>query len=234
MKKPNIIRAAPLAAFLVLLVSFSFASPHTPGRVISLAGLVVNAQTLSPIESAQIFDADGHKLGATDKNGYYKISFNADKPGEIHFELKIVKPGFQNFTQNEHWGDLGNTQTIMYFGLRASNAKSKSFSSFGDNHDLSYANVFAHFDKVRHERDFDSKLEAAKAGNQHVLVQVDGKFYIVDSNGWIQLNSDKDLVSVDNKKVTSADMLNNLIKRKDVTGMTPVESQEAKFLIHTR
>jgi hypothetical protein len=234
MKKPNIIRAALLAAFLVSLVSFSFASPRLPERVISLAGLVVNAQTLSPIESAQIFDAEGHKLGTTDKNGYYKIRFNADKPGEIHFELKIEKQGFQSFTQNEHWGDLGDTQTIMYFGLKASNAKSKSFSSFGDNHDLSYANVLAHFDKVRHEREFDGKLEAAKTGNQHVLVQIDGKCYIVDNSGWIQLNSDKDLVSIDNKKVVSADKLNDLVKRKDVSGMTPVESKEAKFLIHTR
>ena len=70
MKKPNIIRAALLAAFLVSLVSFSFASGRFPTRVISLAGLVVNAQTLSPVESAQIFDAEGHKLGTTDKNGY--------------------------------------------------------------------------------------------------------------------------------------------------------------------
>lgn len=234
MKKPNIIKAALLAAFLVSLVSFTFASTNLPTRVISLAGLVVNAQTLSPVESAQIFDAEGHKLGTTDKNGYYKISFNADKPGEIYFALKIKKQGFQSFTQNEHWGDLADTQTIMYFGLSATNEKSKSFSSFGDNHDLSYANVLTRFDKVKHERDFNNKLETAKTGNQNVLLQVDGKFYIVDNSGWIQLNSDKDLVSIDNKKVVSADKLNDFVKRKDVTGMTPVESKEAKFLIHTK
>jgi hypothetical protein len=234
MKKPNIISGALLAAFLVSLVSFSFASTRFPERIINLAGLVVNAQTLSPIESAQIFDAEGHKLGTTDKNGYYKISFNADKPGEIHFVLKIEKQGLEGFTQSEHWGDLGSTKTVMYFGLKASKSDSKCFSSFGDNHDLSYSDVLAHFDKVKLERNFDAKLEAAKAGNQNVLVQVDGKCYIVDNNGWIQLDSDKDLVSVDHKKVLSADKLNDFIKRKDITGMTPIESEEAKFLIRTK
>jgi hypothetical protein len=56
----------------------------------------------------------------------------------------------------------------------------------------------------------------------------------VDSNGWIALNSDKDLVSIDNKQVVSADKLNSIVKRKNIKGMTPVDSKDAKFLIRTK
>jgi len=234
MKRPNTIRTGSLVAFFALLALFT--SARLAERVVNLAGLVVNAQTMSPIESVEIFDGSGYKLGSTDKNGYYKISFNADATGDIRFELKVSKKGFQTLNQNEHWGNLGNAQNIMYFGLKASGSSARSFSSLanGSANDLGYDNVLKGFDKVRKDRDFENKLEAAKAGNENVLVQVEGKYYIVDSNGWIELHSDKDMVSIDNKQIVSADKLNSTLKRKNIKGMTPVDSKDAKFLIHTK
>ena len=95
----------------------------------------------------------------------------------------------------------------MYFGVQKSGSAAKPFSSLanGNTNDLGYNSVLKGFDKVKKDRDFDHKLESAKAGNENVLVQVDGKYYIVDSNGWIELHSDKELVSIDNKRVVQAD-----------------------------
>src|ERR1700758_4791763 len=75
LNKPIAAKSGLLTALLISLVSFSFASKPIPGRVISLAGLVINAQTLLPIESAKILDNEGHTLGTTNKDGYYKIRF---------------------------------------------------------------------------------------------------------------------------------------------------------------
>jgi hypothetical protein len=228
-----------LITLIIIFSAFSFASKKKVGiRNIDLAGLVVNAQTLSPIESAKIYDSDGKLLGTTDKNGYYNVRISYGKSGEMYFKVKIVKEGFHDFVQNEHWGDLGDTRKIMYFGLKASHSNVSSFSTFGDSgsnsNDLSYDGVISHFDKVKAQKDFNDKLENVKAGNEDVLVQIDGSFYIVDNSGWIKLNTDKDLVSVDDRQMLTADKLNSSIKRKDVKWMTPLDKKGAKFAIYTR
>lgn len=238
MNKPFAIKSAFVIAFISLF-SLQFVSARvTSDRSIELAGLVINAQNLSPIDAVQIYDADNNLLGSTDKNGYYHIHFSYTKTGEIYFKLKIVKDGFQNFTQSEHWGNLNNPKNIMYFGLRASQATATSFASFADNRssvsDLGYNSVLNYFSKVKEEKEFNDQLTQAKAGNEKVLVQISGKFYIIDSNGWIQINSDKDAILINDKQVLIADQLNATIKRKDVKWMTPIDSKQARFAIHTR
>lgn len=238
----NKLITSKLATVIILLIfsfSTSFASVrHFDARNIQLAGLVVNAQTLAPVESAKIYDEENNELGTTDKNGYYKITISYTKSGELDFKLKIIKQGFKTFLQHEHWGNLSdNTSHIMYFGLTTANSNAETFATFANssnNNDLSYDNVSANFSKVREQSEFNSKLKNAKAGNENVFIQVDGKFYIVDSSGWIQVNSASDLVSVNNEQVLKADHLNAAIKRKDIKWMTPLDSKEAKFAIYTK
>jgi len=237
--KPIIAKLAIATMLIILSFSSLFASiRHFDARNIELAGLVVNAQTLSPVESAKIYDEENNELGTTDKNGYYKITISYAKSGELDFKLRIIKQGFKTFFQHEHWGNLpDDTRHIMYFGMQASNSKAETFATFANslnNNDLSYDNVSGNFGKVREQRAFNSKLENAKAGNENVFIQVDGKFYIVDSNGWIQVNSAIDLVSLNNELVLKADQLNAAIKRKDIKWMTPLDSKEAKFAIYTK
>lgn len=239
MNKPIAAKLVTAILLVILSASFSFASiGNIDTRNIYLAGLVVNAQTLSPIEYAKIYDTDNNLLGTTDKYGYYNITFKYNKSGEIYFKLKIVKQGFKAFVQNEHWGNLTDgTKHIMYFGLRASNSDAETFATFANssnNNDLGYDNVSANVHKVKEQKEFNDKLANAKAGNQNTLIRVNNKFYIVDNSGWIQLNSDKDLISIDGLQVLAADHLNATIKRKDIKGMTPVDDKEAKFAIYTK
>lgn len=223
---------------IIALVVFTLPRTFASGvqRTVSIAGLVFNVQTMAPVIAAKIHGTNGELLGATDKNGYYNISFNFMADGDLYFKLKIVKDGFADFTQKEHWGG-GDARNVMYFGLEAPHSGSRSFSSFAGNrghvNDLSYANVLNHFDKVKKEKEFNDKLTHAKTGNEDVLVNIDGKFFIVDNSGWIQLNSDKDPVAVDGR-VMPADQLNAAIKRKSVKWMSPVDSKGAKFAIRTR
>lgn len=239
MSKHIVIKPVLIAVLMTVLSSFSFASKIAlPIRVINFAGLVFDAGTLSPVDAAKIYDGDGNLLGSTDKRGYYNVTINYAKSGEMYFKVKIEKQGFQNLEHSEHWGNLGDTKTIMYFGLKASHSDAKPFSSFGGNtpikDDLGYENVLHHFDKVKLEKEFNDKLATSKAGNENVLIKIDDQFYIVDRTGWIKINSEKDPISIDGERVLTADKLNSTIKRKDVKGMTPLDSKEAKFAIYTK
>jgi len=205
-------------------------------RNIDIAGLVVDSKTLLPIEGAGIFGADEKLLGKTDVRGYFKISLSFMADGEMRFKLKIIKKGYNNIMQSEHWGSLpGNTKALMYFGLDKGSG-SNSFSKLVNKAigDLDYHNTLEHFDQVKIARTFDNKLSAAKAGNQDVLVKVDDKFYIVDETGWIAITSDKDSILINKKQLVIADKINGIVKRKNIKWMTPLDAKNTKFAVYTK
>ncbi len=227
----------------IKILIFLFGLPiHSIGnlnmRNIDIAGLIVNSQTLLPIESAKIYDSEDKILGVTDKKGYYKIRINYTKSGSVNFRLKIIKQGYHVFFQHENWADISsNMKTKMYFGLQGLNSGINSFSTFAENsinsHDLSYDCVFNNFKKVRDQKEFNDKLEKAKSGNENVFFQIDSKFFIVNDNGWIQIKSEQDSISLNERQVIAANMLNSIIKRKDIKSMTPLVSRNEKFAIYT-
>ena len=238
MVKPNLTKLTATLFFLILSVNFLIAAKKANSvRSLEIAGLVVDAKTLLPLGSVMIYDAGNHLLATTDKNGYYDVKLSIEQSGEMIFSLKIKKGGYHQIIQNEHWGNLSDgAKSMFYFGLKKSGDNTTSFSKLVNgrlSNDLSYANVADNFSNAKAERMFDNKIAEAKAGNQNVLIQVDGAYYIADESGWIKLNSVKDSVSIDNKRVVAADELNAIVKRSDVKGMTPVNSQKAKFAIYT-
>lgn len=233
MKLQNLIVAAALA----VLSGFT-AKAAANARTIAIAGLIVDAQTMQPLESAEVDDVNGNRLGVTDKNGYYKISFNVAETGDIKFGVKIKKEGYRPAAQNDHWGDLPDGfGTYFYFGLQKNGSNVKSFSqlgrSSGGNHALDYDGVMNGFKKVHADNTILAGLEKAKQGNENVLFQVAGKYYVVDAGGWIALDSDKDMVSVDDKKLIRADELNAVIKRKNIHSMTTVDAADHKVAVYT-
>jgi hypothetical protein len=191
---------------------------------------------LTPLEGAKIYDSENKLLGTTDKNGYYKVKIIYQKEGAISFKFRVSKDGFIDIVQRENWGDLpGGDNTIRYYGLKETNNPiDESFASPLFSGNLNYEDVVLGFKKVKKEREFNAKLNLAKQGNENILLLIDGKFYIVDKTGWIQITSDKDLISIDGKQIISADKLNSTLKRKKVKWMTPIQSQDAKFAIHTK
>jgi hypothetical protein len=208
-------------------------------REINFAGLVVDAGTLLPIESAAVFDSKNNLLGLTDKNGYYKIVIKYKKAGPIKFNLRINKKGYEDFSQRENWGDLpGNTKTIMYFGLSKSSHGTESFSKTASapktGNYLTFNNVLSCFGEIKSAKTFNDKLVAAKAGNEHVFLQIDEKYFIANESGWIQISSDKEMISINDDQLFAADELNSHIKRKEIKWMTPLSSQKAKFAVYTK
>ncbi len=233
----NLTVRSVLGSLLILTMSLNL-NAKVMARRIHLAGLVVNAGTLSPVAMADIYSSDKKLLGTTDKNGYYSVNIDCNAKGAMQFSITISKEGYESLLDKENWGDLGNTsKMIIYFGIRESKSNAEQFSKFGNDAgsgNLSYNNVFAGFTKVQEQKNFDRELAKAKEGNENVLIQYNDNFYIVNDFGWIQINSDQDLISINDKKNIVASQLNATVKRKDIKGMTPVESKDAKFAIYTK
>jgi len=228
-------------SFVAILLFFTpallLASTHNRmTRNINIAGLVVDSKTLLPIEAAGIYWTDETLLGKTDVRGYFKISLSFMADGEMRFKLKIIKKGYNNIMQSEHWGNLpGDTKALMYFGLDKGSG-SNSFSKLVNKviGDLDYHITLEHFDQVKIARTFDNKLSAAKAGNQDVLVKVDDKPYIVNETGWIAISSDKDSILINKKQLVIADKINGIVKRKSIKWMTPLDAKNTKLAIYTK
>lgn len=220
---------------LAFLISNRTSAQKAGGRTITIAGLVVDAESLLPLAGASLFDAGNTKLGETDEHGYFNVKQTYTKKGQLNFKLSLRKAGYKTFLQHENWADVPAAQAVMYFGMQNTDSKIKEFSTFGDDkNQLGYESVLNGFSKVRAEQDFNAKLEHAKSGNQDVLVQVDGKFYIVDSTGWIKVAADTDLVAINDKQILPANKLNAVVKRDQIKGMTPVDAADKKFVIYTK
>jgi len=233
----HFLKTISIIVFISGMIAFSsFAEKRNlDSRYINIAGLVVNAETLLPVADAKIYDINNTLLGSTDKNGYFDIKIDFLKSGDITFKLKITSVGYQTFTEYDHWGDLKTgAKKVMYFGLKHSKSKADSFSSFGGGGNLAYEDVLKGFTKVNAEKEFNDKLSAAKSGNENTLVKIDDQYYIVDTGGWIKLNSDKDSIYLNNKDLVIADKLNITIKRNKIKGMSPLNTKPVKFVIYTR
>ncbi|RFZ92645.1 hypothetical protein D0C36_14625 [Mucilaginibacter conchicola] len=220
-----------------ILIATTF-SLQAAARIINIAGLVVDSQTLSPVVSAEIYDDATHKLlGSTNSDGYYKVAIHYDRPGEIFFKLRVVKTGYRSSTQNEHWGNMNDgAKSIMYFGLQQKGSKIESFSSLnavGPKGSIEYADVLNGFSSLKERRGFDNQLAHAKRGNQHIFVMVDDTPYLVNNTGWIKLTSADDNVLIDDKKVIPANKLNGAVKRSKIKWMSPVTDSRAGFAVHT-
>lgn len=221
---------------LLLFICTSLLHLSAQARTIQLAGLVVDSQTLNPIATADIYDDETHRLiGSTNTEGYYHISLDYNKPGDIRFKLRVVKNGYKAFTQTEHWGNLcDGTTSLMYFGLQQKQAAAPAFSSLGDKgNGITYDQALQGFIKVREGRVLETQLAHAREGNQKVFIQLDDAAYLVSNTGWIKLNSADDKVRVDDK-IVAANQLNGVLKRGQIKWMSPVDEKDAKFAIRTK
>ena len=198
-------------------------------RNIEIAGLVIDAETLLPIEGAIIYDKNFGVLSQTNKDGYFKANLDyAKTKGGMYFGFKVGKDDYLTFSQDENWGiQSSETSAIYYLGISKKKAKASSFSKHILNpSNLSFNSVLTNFKNIKenigNQMDFDNKLEIAKRGNEDVFISIDENFYIVSDTGWIRLNSKDDLVSIDGKRNISASSLNSFVKRKQIKGMTPL------------
>ncbi|WP_423997513.1 M56 family metallopeptidase [Maribacter sp. IgM3_T14_3] len=206
-------------------------------RIIKLAGIVVDSETLEPLANAEIKDSNGISLTTTNNEGYYQLDINNIPEGEIFFTLKIQKEGYKILIQKEHWGNLqGKITSSFYFGLQKNNGATTEFSNlFAMNDNLSYASVIKNKSIIENERLFKSKLEDAKNGNKHCIVEVNKTPYLVDATSWIKLNSINDLIAINDKENIPAFKLNDHINRNSIKAMSPLEDyDDAKFAVYTK
>ena len=228
-------KTEPNSDFTTSKNEFSSIENIQTNRSIEIAGLILDTESLLPIEKVEIYDHKNNLISKTDERGYFKIKIDEYGLGEIHFGLALKKKGYVPQIQKEHWGNLtGEVKSTFYFGLQKKGSELPQFSELITNgHNLSYKGVLKHFPSIKDKVVFNKKLHAAKKGNQLVVITIDNTNYLVNDFGWIKLNSTKDLISINNNKPVPASDLNNVIKRKQITGMTPLKNTNAKYAVYT-
>ncbi|MBL7732274.1 MAG: hypothetical protein JNM88_13940 [Chitinophagaceae bacterium] len=161
-----------LPATAVLLLAFrsrwTANEKQQSNNTVAVAGLVVDAVTMEPINNASIFIKEKNMTVTTDKNGYYlaEIPFE-NKP--LSFTMLVSKKGYSSFHQTENWGNFTEAdiyrrygKSIELFGLSPSGIENRSFSTLAGNgagmEALSYENVLKRLRSLQ-EEDMDADEE---------------------------------------------------------------------------
>ena len=204
-------------------------------RIVEIAGLVLDSESLRPLEDADIFDLKGNLLAKTDARGYFKVRFDLLAEGELFFDLAIQKDNYKTLVQKEHWGNLpGKIESLFYFGLKKKASENLELSQLvTKTPDLSLKTVLSKFPPIKTSFQFEKQLAELRKNNQHVLFEIGGNFYLVNDLSYIKINSKEDPITINNSKVVRASEVNDLIKRSQITGMTPVANDKSLFAIYT-
>ena len=202
-------------------------------RNINATGLIVDSETLLPVNDAELYDDNNQLLGKTNTDGFFDIRFDVNKEGEIRFKLLVKKDGYAKFVQGEHWGDLqSNLEATYYFGLKRKWSNVQPFSELvpGKKY-TNYESIQDRFSFVKEELDFEKKIENMKKNNSLLVHKIDNDYYLISDSGWIKMNSENDKIMVNGDKIFSVDEINSQVKRSRVKGMSPIQSKNASFEI---
>ena len=89
------------------------------------------------------------------------------------------------------------------------------------------------FPPIKTSFQFEIQLAELRKNNQRVLFEIGDNFYLVNDLSYIKINSKEDLISINNSEIVRASEVNDLVKRSQITGMTPVANDKALFAIYT-
>lgn len=213
----------------------SYSKNHNQ-RKIQLGGLIMDSETLKPLANAEFRDGNGNVLSTTDKNGYYNVALQVSAEGELIFDFSLYKEGYQPLHQKERWGNLpGKIGSSYYFGLKKEGSESKEISELGGlTTNLSYEAILSQYAPIKARIAFNQKINSIRKNNQQTVIEIDQDYYLINNTGWIKLNSPKELIIINDKKIVPASELNKHVYRNEVTGMTPLEeTNKAHFAIYT-
>jgi hypothetical protein len=93
-----------LPLLLLLLVAFRKEQQQAE-RVVWLAGLVVDADNMQPIDGAKIYCKEKNVSAVTDIRGYYEMKIPYENR-PLHFVLLVSKEGYGTVKQTENWGNF--------------------------------------------------------------------------------------------------------------------------------
>ncbi len=202
---------------------------------VQVAGIVVNAGNLDPLENVTVYDESGKIIGKTDVKGYFTGKVKYSGKEAIQFKIKIEKSGYKSFIQKENWGNLENGTSCMYYiGLEKKDGSNsdKAFSEMILQKDISYNSVLSGFVAVKEKQQFNRKIEELKKDNQHVFFEINHEYYLINNGGWLKISSSEDRILIDKKTNVKASEVNSIIKRKQVKGMTPSASKDYAYELY--
>ncbi len=208
-----------LFAFLFCTSFFT----NAQNRVLNITGIVIDAETLTPLENVQIRNFDSKTLGTSDSKGFFTAKIEVSETGEIKFDFDAKKSGYNTHIQAERWGDLGSDLNPVYY-IALKNHNSAGISAHSD-HSLdfkpnTFESISPKLEDFKKKVIFNNKVTAAKSGNEDIFIQIDKDYFIVNKTGYIQLKSEKDLISINGLEKVAANEINTRLRRQNIKSMT--------------
>lgn len=213
---------------------YSFAFNFQKMTTININGLIVDSKTLLPISGVAIYNDQNDVLGSTNKEGYFDIVLKLSTDGEINFNIKLKKIGYNLYAQKERWENIGSRlSATYYFAMQNSNNKSPAFSELKMGKINTYKDVLKGFNEVKQKVDFEDKIENVKLGNNALFFEINQSYYLINETGWLKLNSPNDTILVNGEKGVPANEINFYVKRSNVKKMSPSTNKNTPFEIST-
>lgn len=215
-----------LQIFTFLLCISFFANAQN--RVLNITGIVIDSETFIPLENVQIRDSNSKTIGLSDSKGFFTTRIEIAETGEIEFGFDAKKSGYNTHIQAERWGDLGSDLHPVYY-IALKNHNSSNTSSHSEHHldfkPNTFESISPKFGDFKKKVIFNNKVAAAKSGNEDVLIEIDKDFFIVNKTGYIQLKSEKDLISINGLDKVAANEINKRLKRQNIKSMSKSHSE---------
>lgn len=151
----------------VLLVAFREYKKEE-SKTVSVAGLVVDASSMQPLDHATIYCREKNITAVTDERGYYLMELPYEnKP--LQFTLQVSRKGYSGLYQTENWGNFyedhirslyGNT--IELFGLTKTAMGNRGFSTLAgnvpDKKGLNYDYIVTRLDQLKKDMKYNSVI----------------------------------------------------------------------------
>lgn len=232
---------------LVLLLAFrgaqaqqTIAGDNEGKHVYYYTGYVLDAKTLKGIAGVSITEEGTAISTVSDKKGFYVLNL-PDTTRNI--EVAYVAAGKEKLISRSGYGDTyqydkthpRSNGRVIFAGMK--NADEKIVIPFI--HAMAYSKealakgaptkelIQPELDMFMRSKKEGDLLEIAKTGNEKVYFELNGRSYLVTSNGSASLTPVTDVVFV-NGEQKSCKEINNLYKRSDVRSISSLTKKQVK------
>ena len=204
---------------VVLLAFRKPAFAGTAGDKAVMAGLVLDAQTLQPVQGAVV--TAGAVAVKTDGKGYYKIELPYTSL-PLNMQYTIQEPAHRestgSFSISSKNGEVAGI--VLLFGIDNKEGGQHAFNSLYSPQNATsfeYASIATLYEKVKKDRLQGNTLHAAMQGNEKIYLEVNGYSYVTAATGGSATVYEPASIVVVNGKQMTGDEINARYKRSEVT-----------------
>jgi hypothetical protein len=185
----------------------------TQTGTITVSGLVVDANNLSPLNNVRYQESALKIEGTTDEKGYFTIKIpNANYPFKIN--LVFIKEAYENWDSKVEVGSPKNgtdRNFVQFVGMSPGNEYPGFIHGMSlpekNNKESNYELVLKSFEEMKQGRNEHNTLMERSVGSDKPYWVINGHTYVLTSGGsTASVDTITDIVMVDGKRMTGKEV----------------------------